>query len=168
MPSLPHLTWLSFMKLCTCRFLIIGLILAALQPYTVVSAFSIPATHVATRRALTRKGLATPVLYPTRTNGLALAAKQSSNDDLDGTIRGAYLLALVGFFVIWSFSIPVEFRRAHWCFTTTCEQNRSLPFCHDCVTFGEWSHDIVEYYRNGGGVQWDFSVGEETKEMFGM
>jgi hypothetical protein len=150
------------------RFLLIGAVLAVLHSHAVVSAFSIPVTHAERPRAWGWKILAAPVPCPRTIHRLALPAKQSEKGDLDGTGRGSYLLALVLIFNIWSFSIPVEFRRAHWCFSETCEQNRSLPACHDCVTFREWKDDIMDYYRNGGGIQWDFSVGEETKEMFGM
>jgi hypothetical protein len=42
--------------------------------------------------------------------------------------------------------------------------------CNNCVTFGEWREDLVNYYKNCNGlkecVQWDFTVGEETKELF--
>jgi hypothetical protein len=26
----------------------------------------------------------------------------------------------------------------------------------------EWTTDIAEYYRNGGGIQWDFSIDPNT------
>lgn len=44
---------------------------------------------------------------------------------VDGTGRGLVLLAVVMSICIWMFSIPPEFRRAHFCFVEECVQNRS-------------------------------------------
>ncbi|CAB9524403.1 expressed unknown protein [Seminavis robusta] len=106
--------------------------------------------------------------YPTSIVCSAKYGDYDDSQDIDGTGRGQYILAFSLLVCIWCFSIPVELRRAHWCFSDRCEQNRSLPVCNNCVTFGEWSNDVAEYYRNGGGVHFDFSVGEETKELFSM
>ena len=73
--------------------------------------------------------------------------------------RGAVLLSLTLLLNVWAFSIPVELRRDHFCFGERCAANRSR--CSDCVTFKEWYGKVKEYYANGGGVQFDFSVEEK-------
>ena len=70
--------------------------------------------------------------------------------------RGKILLAVVVLLNVWIFSVPVELRRGHLCFTESCAQNRSR--CYDCVTIPEWFGDIRAYYANGGGVNFDFSI----------
>lgn len=74
--------------------------------------------------------------------------------------RGAVILTIAMFLCLWSFSIPVELRREHWCFSDRCEANRSR--CNDCVTFKEWFGKVNEYYANGGGVHFDFSIEEKS------
>jgi len=73
--------------------------------------------------------------------------------------RGGVILGFVFLVCVWSFSIPVELRRDHFCFTEKCATNRSR--CYDCVTVKEWSGKVKDYYANGGGVQFDFSVEEK-------
>jgi hypothetical protein len=74
----------------------------------------------------------------------------------DSERRGVFLLSFVLLLCAWSFSIPVELRRDHWCFTSQCASNRSA--CYDCITFEEWYGKVREYYSNGGGIHFDFSV----------
>jgi hypothetical protein len=31
-----------------------------------------------------------------------------------------------------------------------------------CITAGDWVSNIQEYYRNGGGIQFDFSLEEDV------
>ena len=78
----------------------------------------------------------------------------------DSENRGVALFALVAVACIWIFSIPPEFRRAHWCTTEQCVNNRHK--CYDCVTFSEWSSEITNYYRSGGGFHLDFTVDPNT------
>ena len=80
----------------------------------------------------------------------------SPDDDINGTERGIPIFVLAIALCIWSFSIPVEYRRAHFCFTERCAANPSR--CENCVTWAQWSHGVVEYYQTGGGVQFDLSV----------
>ena len=79
---------------------------------------------------------------------------------MGGLKRGGPIGILVVLIVIWSFSIPPDFRRAHFCFSEQSVQTRAR--CYDCVTFGEWARDVKDYYANGGGVQWDFSVDPDS------
>jgi hypothetical protein len=89
--------------------------------------------------------------------------KNRNNQDVYGINRGVILQTITLLFCIWLFSIPPEFRRAHFCFgVESCLANRSK--CSDCVTFAEWTEKVTQYYRNGGGVHFDFSIwrGYET------
>lgn len=81
------------------------------------------------------------------------------NAGVDGTGRGIYIFALSLLVCIWSFTIPVELRRAHFCFTDRCAANPTV--CENCVTFGQWTDDVKTYYANGGGVKFDFSIEEK-------
>ena len=73
--------------------------------------------------------------------------------------RGAIILTFVMALCIWAFSIPPELRRDHFCFTDRCAANRSR--CSDCVTVDEWLGKVKDYYANGGGVHFDFSIEEK-------
>ncbi|KAL9184201.1 hypothetical protein ACHAXT_002287 [Thalassiosira profunda] len=75
-------------------------------------------------------------------------------DDTDGRGTGKVLLVLAMLANVWAFSIPVEFRRARFC---TEEDVRLYPDRH-CMTFDMWKSGIADYYANGGGVEFDFSI----------
>jgi len=83
---------------------------------------------------------------------------------VDGTGRGLAIFAVVLTICVWLFSIPPEFRRAHFCVVEECVQERTK--CYDCVTLSEWTTGIQEYYKNGGGIEFDFTVAEETKAFW--
>mmetsp|Transcript_19092 Transcript_19092/g.38461 ORF Transcript_19092/g.38461 Transcript_19092/m.38461 type:complete len:182 (-) Transcript_19092:54-599(-) len=73
--------------------------------------------------------------------------------------RGKILFAASMLLVGWSFSIPIELRRAHWCFIDSCVQDRSS--CFDCLTFGEWVQKVLAFYASTPAKDWvhfDFSV----------
>mmetsp|Transcript_724 Transcript_724/g.1004 ORF Transcript_724/g.1004 Transcript_724/m.1004 type:complete len:161 (+) Transcript_724:225-707(+) len=70
--------------------------------------------------------------------------------------RGKVLFAISLLAVAWSFSIPPELRREHWCFTDKCAENRTK--CYDCITFKEFYGQVKDYYANGGGINFDFSI----------
>jgi hypothetical protein len=89
---------------------------------------------------------------------------RSDNKAVDGTGRGLILWGIVLFFSAWMFTIPTEFRRAHFCVVEQCVQDRAR--CYDCVTVSEWSEGVADYYRNGGGIEWDFTVGEDSKQFW--
>ena len=92
--------------------------------------------------------------------------QQQQSESIDGTGRGKYLFLASLLVVVWIFSIPVELRRAHWCFSERCEQNPSARLCYDCVSFGEWKRQVGAYYQKGGGVNFDWTVGEDTKALY--
>lgn len=87
---------------------------------------------------------------------------KKATDAAEGRDRGNILQVLALALCVWFFSVPPEFRRAHFCSTNPCVANRAS--CHDCVTFSEWKSGIAEYYENGGGVHFDFSIDPATKE----
>ena len=82
------------------------------------------------------------------------------SSQVDGTGRGKYILAFSLASCLWIFSIPTEFRRAIICPSDACAEQRTL--CNDCMTRDEWVGGIKEYYRNGGGVKFDFSIDPKT------
>ena len=65
---------------------------------------------------------------------------------------------LAMFVNVWMFSVPTEFRRAKMC----SEEQVLLYPDSNCMTFKSWKEGIAEYYANGGGVKFDFSI--EGKE----
>lgn len=87
---------------------------------------------------------------------LLLAKKE---DEMQGIGRGLPIMALALLATIWSFSIPPEFRRAYIC-SDRCSlaENRARPQCNSCVTGEEWINGVKQYYRDGGGIQFDFSI----------
>jgi hypothetical protein len=95
-----------------------------------------------------------PAIDTTKATALQMSGGSNPDVDTDGTGAGKYLLFLVMLVNIWAFSIPVEFRRARFC---TEEEVRLNPDSH-CITFDNWKSGIIDYYANGGGVQFDFTV----------
>jgi len=93
------------------------------------------------------------------TTSLQMSGGSNPDVDTDGTDAGKYLLIIVLLVNVWAFSIPVEFRRARFC---TEEDVRLYPDRH-CTTFETWKTGIFDYYANGGGVHFDFSVEKGNK-----
>ena len=106
-----------------------------------------------------------PQASPVTASSSNVVLSSTPSPNVDGTGRGTVIQVIVLLVCVWIFSIPPEFRRAHMCMTEACEQNRAA--CYDCVTQSEWIDNIASYYKNGGGIQFDFTVGEETKQLFG-
>lgn len=126
------------------------------------------------------KGIA-PLTSNTASNYVSLyrrqqdfSALQSKSSDIDGTgVRGPIILSLALLIVVWIFSIPPEFRRAKICTLPVCVENRAA--CNDCQTTTELREGIIDYYRNGGGIKFDFSIdpatiekNKQTLEKFGL
>lgn len=72
---------------------------------------------------------------------------------LMGLDRGKYLLALVFAVCVWFFTVPVEFRR-----TKICTEVQTRDFPDVCMTSAQFTSGIADYYKNGGGIKFDFSV----------
>ena len=90
----------------------------------------------------------------------SLHMKEDMNEaaDTGGIGRGKVLLLLVLIVNVWMFSIPVEFRRARLC---SVEDTKLYPDKH-CTTVDAWRTGVADYYANGGGIKFDFSI--EGKE----
>ena len=73
---------------------------------------------------------------------------------VDGSTTGAFLMAFVLLINVWIFSIPTEFRRARIC----KEEDVVMYPNKNCITAAEWTKGVGDYYRNGGGIQFDFSI----------
>ena len=100
--------------------------------------------------------------------GMSIEEEPSSSSAQvnDGTGRGLYLLGIVLAACVWCFTVPPEFRRAFIC-SEGCATNREAPVCNNCITSDEWLAKVQDYYANGGGIQWDFSIDPNSKmKMF--
>lgn len=88
-------------------------------------------------------------------------AKQSNDDKnmdkITGVDNGVWILGFMICFSVWMFSIPVEFRRARSC---SAEQVRLYPESK-CMTNEMWLDGVIDYYKNGGGISFDFSIEEQ-------
>lgn len=94
---------------------------------------------------------------------ITVRAEMNSDTDVDGLKNAPYILAFVFALSVWSFSIPPDFRRARFCSEQQVIDNPGSR----CTTFEDWRDGIVEYYKNGGGVQFDFSVEKEGNVWVG-
>ena len=95
---------------------------------------------------------------------LSMANKDGENFMANPENRGLLLMGFILFLNLWVFSIPPEFRRQPICSQETYEFNQIYNPNNDCVTIDVWKDSIAEYYANGGGVQFDFSINPKTLE----
>ena len=109
--------------------------------------------HLASSKPVVGNQLLTKAVGTTTLNS-------SKNKDIEGTGRGTPILLFVLLVNLWMFSIPVHFRREVLCAVPACVENRAA--CNDCVTIEEWKTGITDYYRNGGGINFDFSIDPRT------
>jgi hypothetical protein len=89
-----------------------------------------------------------------------LAEKQKPSANIDGVAQGQVILGVALLVCVWFFTVPPSFRRAKICVSDTSQV--CVEGSCNCVLFQDWSNDIVEYYKNGGGIQWDFSIDPAT------
>ena len=75
-------------------------------------------------------------------------------NDYGGLKEGSIIMILVLILNVWIFSIPPEYRRARIC----SEEDARLYPERKCTTIQEWTKGISDYYANGGGVEFDFSI----------
>jgi hypothetical protein len=118
-----------------------------------------------TAAATARKGLL-PSISSSSSSKRVVRLDRSSKlyADPSGQQRGAVILPLVLLLCIWMFSIPPEFRRAKIC-TTTQEQSSNINYPArqpNCMTGQQWMTGVQEYYQNGGGIHFDFSIDPAT------
>ena len=83
-----------------------------------------------------------------------VTALKMAQSDIDGTKTGAYFMAVVLIANVWLFSIPTEFRRAH----IYPEGNAGLYTDPKAMTASDWANGVAEYYKSGGGINFDFSI----------
>lgn len=84
------------------------------------------------------------------------------SDRIGGTGTEGKTLLILGFLLsAWFFTVPPEFRR-----TRICSESETKQFPEVCMTTDQFANKVAEYYKNGGGIQWDFSVAPGTKEYF--
>lgn len=85
--------------------------------------------------------------------------KKKSTSEILGIDRGLYLIAIVLLFNVWIFSIPPEFRRAK-----ICSEEQVIQFPESgCMTGAKWASGIKDYYANGGGISFDFSIDPKSQ-----
>ena len=91
----------------------------------------------------------------------------NGGSNVDGSREGRVLLIISCFAVVWGFSIPPEFRRARIC---TEDQVAVAAKEARCTTFDNWKSELSQYYKDGGGVKFNFSVegrgGEEPEQTY--
>lgn len=84
----------------------------------------------------------------------------------DGRQVGFVLLAVSLVIATWLFTIPPSFRRAYLCPSDYFSEVIVVPESEqrECIPLQQWFANVGDYYRNGGGVQWDFSIDPQTVE----
>ena len=73
---------------------------------------------------------------------------------IDGSKEGTYFFAAVLVANIWVFTLPTEFRRAH----LYPEGNAQIYSDPKGMTAKDWAAGVAQYYANGGGIKFDFSI----------
>jgi hypothetical protein len=107
-------------------------------------------TTASSQRSMSSFGLKAPsvILYADN------RGSETGRTDPTGLRRGLVLLPFVVLVAVWLFTIPVEFRRARFC---SEEQVRLFPDSK-CITPDNWVKGIQDYYQQGGGIEWDFTI----------
>ena len=81
------------------------------------------------------------------------------SDWMDGSEkRGNIFFAFVLLTIVWTFTLPLDLRREHFCFSRECRLDNTKELCYDCVSIGEWTKQVADYYKGGGGFHFDLSV----------
>jgi len=106
-------------------------------------------------------------VYSTVPMATTTALQMSGGSNVDGSKEGRVLLIISCLAVVWGFSIPPEFRRARIC---TEEQVAAAAKEAHCTTFDNWKSELSQYYKDGGGVKFNFSVegrgGDEPEQKY--
>jgi hypothetical protein len=85
--------------------------------------------------------------------------KKMTTNEIIGIDRGLYLIAIVMFINVWIFSIPPEFRRAK-----ICSEEQVIQYPDSgCMTGTKWVGGVRDYYANGGGISFDFSIEKKSQ-----
>lgn len=81
------------------------------------------------------------------------------SDRIGGTgLQGKAILAMGCLLSAWIFTIPPSFRRHNF-----CTEADTIKYPEVCTTTSKFAADIKEYYANGGGIKWDFTVADSTR-----
>mmetsp|Transcript_6577 Transcript_6577/g.9508 ORF Transcript_6577/g.9508 Transcript_6577/m.9508 type:complete len:175 (+) Transcript_6577:49-573(+) len=123
-----------------------------------ISSYALSRTnHIPFRRTEDFIALSSAV-YESKSSTSIFAGKRGdeSNFTSSSERRGNYIFGFALVLIIWSFSIDPKLRREHICPTNNCVENRER--CYDCITLKEWVGEVSDYYNNGGGISFDFSV----------
>ena len=127
-----------------------------------IDAFTTSATTRRTSTSFNKPAQQQQHLYPTTTTQLYERKEPYKGmGGNDGIGRGLVLQVIVFGICAWLFTIPPEFRRAYLCPADIyCQEEGACT--RECVTTSEWISGVQEYYKNGGGIQWDFSIDPKT------
>mmetsp|Transcript_20546 Transcript_20546/g.42440 ORF Transcript_20546/g.42440 Transcript_20546/m.42440 type:complete len:169 (+) Transcript_20546:86-592(+) len=98
--------------------------------------------------------------FSTSTTSLQMNFTPPSENDPTGLKEGFVLFGVVLLLNVWLFSVPPEYRRARFC----SEEDVALYPDSKCTTFKAWRTGIMDYYANGGGVQFDFSIDPDSRK----
>lgn len=101
------------------------------------------------------------------TTALSMSPNRTSQEEIRrsdavGGMKEGYIgLAIVFLFNVWMFSIPPHFRRDQIC---PPDLYVTPEVAETCVPFDTMKQELVDYYKNGGGIQFDFSIDPRTLE----
>jgi hypothetical protein len=131
--------------------------LLALAYFASVASFTTPSTNALPRKGLLNGRMSTS--YPVVPNLTVIRMNEGDDDSydirrVDGSIGGTYFMAVVLLVNVWIFSIPPEYRRAH----LYPEGNAGLYSDPKGITAKDWAAGVAQYYANGGGIKFDFSI----------
>jgi hypothetical protein len=147
---------------------IVSLLTLSLLSPSRVSSFALPArcSDISRRgRSLIGRNDYSHEFAPSKADALRLrSSKDDDNAAVDGTGRGLVVMAISLFACVWIFSIPPEFRRAHIC--TSDRPSVGADGTSTCVPLGAWAEDVADYYKGGGGVHFDFSIDQSTRDFW--
>jgi hypothetical protein len=120
---------------------------------------------VVTGRSWSQESMATSTAVfnqqPSENDNTAEEQKRRS-EAIGGTgVEGKTLLFLGFFLSAWFFTVPTEFRHAR-----ICDERETAANPEVCTTPGMFGSKVVDYYKGGGGIKWDFTVADETKAFF--
>lgn len=86
--------------------------------------------------------------------------EKNYDDGVEGA--GTALLAMSLLLSAWLFTVPPEFRRAYLCPAELFVLDVPVEERRECTPLSQWFADVFDYYRQGGGIQWDFTVDPRT------
>ncbi|KAG7356982.1 hypothetical protein IV203_001670 [Nitzschia inconspicua] len=101
----------------------------------------------------TKETVETPNPVPEYRKRTDIVNDESKVNQALGLGRGGVLLAIALLINVWFFTIPTEFRR-----TRLCNETDTRAYPELCMTPKMFVSGIAEYYKTGGGINFDFSI----------